>query len=373
MVFFSNKNRANNELKSIQGLRVLFAIMIFYHHFTRPSVVQFGLCAVVAFFMLSGFVMSAGYYRIVSGNEFVFCDYYRNRLRKVYPVLLLSILIAIAYKMIQIIASGDPNCLRNVVGTIVYAIPSLFCVQSFIPISGVYFGGNAVAWFLSDILFCYLVFPSICRCILNSRAHLNMITFVILLIVYVCVMCYMPEKWCHPLLYINPIFRSLDFIIGVYLYKIYASLLNGKRGLGITNNWFSFMFMELFFVGVLVYTLIISEGMSLRYSAALLFWLPIALLILFNAFQDTMNSRVSMILDMISEGGKYTMEFYLFHVIIIGIYYSFLSFENWTIPFVVSSIACFVVVSVIAFLIKKYYEPYVDKKIELIWKRNMAK
>lgn len=359
-------------LKSIQGIRVLFTIMIFYHHFTRPSVVQFGLCAVVAFFMLSGFVMSAGYYRIVSGDGFVFCDYYRKRLRKVYPVLLLSIFISVAYKIIQVLASGDPDYLRHVVGTIVYAIPSLFCVQSFIPISGVYFGGNAVAWFLSDILFCYLVFPSICRCIFKSRIHLNMITIVILLIVYVCVMFYMPEKWCHPLLYINPIFRSLDFVIGIYLYKLYVSLLHRKSRVGIVNNRFSFILMEIILIGILLYTLVIAGGVSLRYTAAFLFWLPISLLIFFYAFQESKNSRVPLVLDKISVGGKYTMEFYLFHLIIIGIYYSFLSFENWTIPFVVSSIACIVVVSVIACLIKKYYEPYVDKKIELIWKRNMA-
>lgn len=359
-------------LKSLQGLRVLFAIMIFYHHFTRPSVVQFGLCAVVAFFMLSGFVMSAGYFQKVSCNGFVFCTYYRKRLRKVYPVLLLSIFIAVAYNIIQVLANGDTNCLRQVVGTIVYAIPSLFCVQSFIPISGGYFGGNAVAWFLSDILFCYLVFPSICRCIFKSRAHLNIITFVALIIVYVCIMYRMPEKWCHPLLYINPIFRSLDFVIGIYLYKLYVSLLNRKYSADIVNKWFSFFLMEIILIGILLYTLVIAGGMSLRYTAAFLFWLPIALLILFYAFQESKNSRVSPVLDKISVGGKYTMEFYLFHVIIIGIYYSFLSFENWTIPFVVSSIACIVVVSVIAYLIKKYYEPYVDKKIELIWNRNMV-
>ena len=50
--------------------------MIFYHHFTKPQIAQFGLCAVVAFFIISGFVMSAGYYNKVTNYDFSYMEFY---------------------------------------------------------------------------------------------------------------------------------------------------------------------------------------------------------------------------------------------------------------------------------------------------------
>lgn len=363
---------SNNMIKSLQGLRVLFALMVFYHHFTNPQVAQFGLCAVVAFFMLSGFVMSAGYWQKISSEQFVFGEYLKKRIMKVYPVYILSIFFALTYYIIHYLISGGANCIKSIAATLLYAIPSLFCVQSFIPISEVYFRGNAVAWFLSDIIFFYLIFPWIGRHIFRSKAKHNICTFIVLLLAYVVIMLLIPENWCHPLLYINPIFRSFDFIIGMYLYKLFDHLLslsNKSRCHKCLNNCFSYIMMDFAVWGTLIIFLAVAEGMNLRYTSAIFWWIPIALLVLFYSIMESKYSRVSKVLNYISGGGKYTMEFYLFHVTIIVIWHSFLSFENWTLPFVLSSIACVILVSVVAYSINRFYEPYIDKKIK-IWKRK---
>lgn len=294
-------------IKSLQGLRVLFALMVFYHHFTKPQIAQFGLCAVAAFFMLSGFVMSAGYRNKVLSGSFCFKDYFRKRIRKIYPVYLLSIVFAILVCIIQILVSEEPNYIRQIIGKIVFTIPSLFCLQSFIPISGVYFGGNAVAWFLSDILFFYLVFPWVCRRIFLSGSKYNVCSFIVLLLIYVGIMLIVPENWCHPILYINPIIRSFDFITGIYLYKLFdylLSLSNKSQFNKFINNWSSYILMEFAVWGILIFFLLVAEGMNLRYTAALFWGIPIALLVLFYSILECKYSRISRALYLISGGGQ---------------------------------------------------------------------
>ena len=75
---------------SLQSLRFIFAIMIFLHHFTGNGGVGLfeagGSCGVSFFMILSGFVMSVGYFEKVQLPSFNYTSFIGKRLIRVYPL-----------------------------------------------------------------------------------------------------------------------------------------------------------------------------------------------------------------------------------------------------------------------------------------------
>lgn len=147
-------------IQNLQSLRGLAAILIFYHHygFSSTIVQSFGDFGVVFFMMLSGFVlyMSAERRRNIEGKIPTARKFMQSRLTKIYPLYLLCWISAI------IIMPYSGSQIGKILG--------LFALQSWVPAADVYFSGNAVAWFISDIIFCYLLFTPIHRLIIN-RPH----------------------------------------------------------------------------------------------------------------------------------------------------------------------------------------------------------
>ena len=134
-------------IASLQSWRFIFALMIFLHHFPVNGKGLFeagGSCGVSFFLILSGFVMAAGYGDKVLSPSFSFGNYMIKRGARIYPLHLLCFLVALvlAYKNI------DGFYLLKL-------LPNLLLLQSWIPIQGIYFSGNAVSWCLSDLVFFY--------------------------------------------------------------------------------------------------------------------------------------------------------------------------------------------------------------------------
>ena len=129
-------------IKSLQSWRFIFALMIFLHHFPVDGVGLFragGTCGVSFFLILSGFVMSAGYAEKVERKEFRYGNYFKKRLTRIYPLHLLCLLAAAAI----LVAAGTFGIKDGAIFCINAAL-----VQSWIPLSGVYFSFNAVSWCL---------------------------------------------------------------------------------------------------------------------------------------------------------------------------------------------------------------------------------
>lgn len=81
---------------SLQSLRFIFAIMIFLHHFTGNGGVGLfeagGSCGVSFFMILSGFVMSVGYFEKVQLPSFNYTSFIGKRLIRVYPLHFLCLI-----------------------------------------------------------------------------------------------------------------------------------------------------------------------------------------------------------------------------------------------------------------------------------------
>lgn len=269
-------------IASLHSLRFVFAVMIFLHHYVVAGEGLFyagGTCGVSFFMILSGFVMSAGYGSKVVSADFKFKDFYLKRLIRLYPLHLFCLLGFVVLRVSALSASGY-----------IKLLPNLALLQSWIPMKGIYFSGNAVSWCLSDMLFFYAMFPLLSR-FLNGCSGKQVATMALgILIAYVAIMFCLPEAYVHSMLYISPVFRLLDFIIGMLVYRLLCHISEKGYGANLVQQ-LSFTrksAIELFAIAILVGCIVAVPYMEMRYYSAFLWWLIMPFLILlFTTFNKS--------------------------------------------------------------------------------------
>ena len=253
-------------INSLQTWRFVFALMIFHHHFfINPQVVQFGTFPVAFFFILSGYVMAIGYEDKVCAASFRYKDYMLKRLLRITPLNLFSLALALIFPLLD-----DILHLQFHYRTYLLAVIDTFLLQAWIPIRSVYFSGNAVAWFLSSMLFCYILFPYLLKWI---KGKYGKIILVVTIAVYFSVIQFIEGKYIHAFIYINPFFRLVDFMIGISLYLSLKGKVNAGR------HFIRGSVLELLAVALSIVFLLLYTNVPMRYGLASLYWIPAIALI----------------------------------------------------------------------------------------------
>lgn len=252
-------------IKSLQSLRFIMALMIFHHHFfMNPQIVQFGTLPVAFFFILSGFVMSIGYAEKVRSDKFKYKEFVTKRLIKLLPLNALCLGLWLILPLMSDFVKGSVNY-----STYMWLLPDLLLVQAWIPIKQIYFSGNAVAWFLSDMFFCYLFFPYLIKMLAKRWGKMIMIVIVV---TYLLLVQMIEGNYIHSLIYINPFFRVIDFMIGISLCLMFPVLKEDRKPvLG--------SFLETTAISITMLSLMAFPFVSWNYSAASFYWIPSIMLI----------------------------------------------------------------------------------------------
>lgn len=131
---------------------------------------------------------------------------------------------------------------------------NIFLIQSWYPAVNVNVSLNGVAWYLSSITFCYLMFVPIHRCLMNkSYSTLRIvITFILAsqIVVSLIAICVNPEdniyRWVT---YDAPFFRIGDFAIGCIWYHLSNSELGSKS---LSKGMYNFIEIVLFLITMIV-------------------------------------------------------------------------------------------------------------------------
>lgn len=284
--------------ESLQSLRGIFALIIFFHHFSflndgNPVFRAGGDLGVSFFFILSGFVMSQGYLaqekRIYYDKKFP--DFIAKRLSKIYP---LHIVCLIAAVILQGFAFGMPE------------LANLLLLQSWIPLENWYFSGNAVGWCLSDFLFFYLIFPFIGN-LFHKHKNKFWKGFIILCLVYMLfIIPIIPASLSDGLIYISPITRILDFIFGIFLWNIYRT----KTTKSLSLKWLNGLVVILF----LILTVAGWYHLPTKYGLSIYWWGAIALLIIYSVDKSPKILNHPSLISF----GDMSFTFYLIHVLVIN-------------------------------------------------------
>lgn len=264
-------------INSLQSLRGIFAIFIFLHHIKYNGENVFldgGPCGVSFFFILSGFVMSAGWQKKIDKRKITKTQLFIRRIIRVYPLHLLCLFVTI------LLSIGHLS-----INYFLKLIPNLLLLQSWFPIQSVYFSGNALSWCLCNMMFFYMTFPFI-MIIIEKHIKVFNLSLIFLILSYLYGINFIPESYRHALIYINPIFRLLDFLIGIVLWQFWLKLKKNNiripdsstMRIGLVN------LLEIGSVITLVLTLIFSKYISEAYYYDAYWWGPICLLIIVFTF-----------------------------------------------------------------------------------------
>lgn len=274
---------------TLQSLRFIFVMMIFMSHFDYRDIRGFdagGDCGVAFFFILSGFVCSLGYGQRICEGVFRYGDFLWKRLKKLYPLHLLCLLFFLLVSQTTLDLKALVNALL---------------LQSWVPDPDWYFSCNKVSWFLSSLLFCYVVFPFVYR-------HLSRSLTLAVLLAYVTVCLLIPYNQVNAVLYVFPLVRFVDFYLGMLLYRFYER----KPGMD-ASSWMEVLLMVLLLLALTGYPF-----MDAKLRNAPLFWLVLLPLILVFAQENGVVSRLLKSRPM-QFLGSLTMPLFLTHQMLIGI------------------------------------------------------
>ena len=284
-------------IETLQSLRIVFALTVMLAHFSYAGIEGKSTGVGPMYFMLmTGLVMSRSYgHRILDGN-FSFMQYMYRRLCKFYPLHIVCLLavIAIRYKTMT---STDWLAL----------IPNALLLQSWIPVEAYYFSGNAVSWYLSDLMLFLLLFPLFYRAIgrMNGRQLLRLtLGMLVVYVVYVaCVQVDDLNYW----LYVFPPVRLMDFLWGMVIWRCYELYPSWGR-----LRWPTIVELLL---AVAVVATIVTYPIHEKWHVSLLHWVVMVPLVLVFMQGDRYGGWISRFLKTRTMVwlGALTLDTYLLH------------------------------------------------------------
>ena len=209
-------------LEQLTSLRFFAALAIVFHHLAG----QMGVGAasvnlgqgVSFFFVLSGFILAYVYPHLPDRNAVA--GFWRARIARIWPAHVASFLLGwwlLDYKIVS-----------------VTAVAYLALVQAWVPSWNFYFSYNAVAWSISTEFFFYLCFPFLLhRWSTTWRAKLAGAALLLLVLVWACSALALPalvpsngnafQPSQHGVIYINPLSRVLEFMVGMAVAQLFRS------------------------------------------------------------------------------------------------------------------------------------------------------
>lgn len=197
-----------NSLTSLRGVFILFIILHHLHLYPGG-----GTMPVTFFFVLGGFSMTLGYKDKVLKQDYSYKQYITWRCIKFLPLHWMCLLAAIPLVLLSY------NWMK---------IPTFFInaalLQTWIPVKSIYFSFNYVSWYLADTMFFAVVFPFLLRWIVNLTLKGLLVITVLFSIVYALVAIFLPIEMYHAILYVSPYIRLADFVLGIFLARIYSQL-----------------------------------------------------------------------------------------------------------------------------------------------------
>ncbi|MDE5554028.1 MAG: acyltransferase [Muribaculaceae bacterium] len=285
-------------INSLQTLRGIAALMIFAHHFGFQSTVteSFGDCAVAIFMMLSGFVLTLSFVARSDSPKPVpkFSQFFTKRLIRIYPLYLLGQLSVFALIKFKIGASK--------------VAADLLMLQSWIPSSDYYFSGNSPSWFVSDLLFCYLLFIPAIKLITERRRAAITILALMLSIYFICITL-LPDNLVHSIIYIFPPMQFPVFAIGM----LGAIIITKTHSVKPSVCADAFMLMP---IVLLIFQIYAYPYISPRLSLSSYWWIASFSLIYMLTRYDKARCVITTVfhIPLLTKLGDISYAFYIFHL-----------------------------------------------------------
>lgn len=290
-------------LKSLTGLRIFAALVVFAHHVTSYQSVEgfpaklthAGASGVSFFFILSGFVLA---WSLRSDDTTL--KFLRRRAARILPLYWLA---CIAGLGLFLLAAGSFSELGK-------QIPGLILLQSWFPDASVYFAGSKAGWSLSCEALFYLAFPFLIIVLRKlNTSGLALVLGAAMLVAIAIPAILQPDSaggLGHWATYIFPPTRALEFVAGVCA----ALLVRAGWRAPISLGW------ALAFAGA---AFLAADFMPFYLTSVAITLVPYVLLIVVTAQSDIAGRAGLLNHPWTVKLGEWSYAFYLFHWMVLQV------------------------------------------------------
>ena len=288
-------------IEEISSLRFIFILLIVLHH--TVSYTGGGYLGVAFFFMLGGFVMTLGYRDRILGGDFSYRAFLLRRAKKYYLlhwICLAAVLVLLVYTH----AIG-----KDRVGTL---LVNAALLQSWVPVKSVYFSFNAPSWFLSDMLFFVALFPLLLKgitAILRSKRGAAAL-LIALVAGYLALFFTLKEESRHYVLYIFPLVRLMDFVLGIFTAHLFLSIRKKETALPVPA-------LKVLMYGSLALLILLSLVLPTRYLMCSLLFAPLIATLLILTSLESVGKRSLFAWKPLVYLGSFSFEIYMLHGVVL--------------------------------------------------------
>lgn len=288
-------------IKTFEGLRGYAILLIYISHCSLyinengvNATTNLGGCGVSIFIMLSGYLLFHQY----EDSELDLKRVLKKRLKKFYPLHIITLIIALPFSI--------PLLIDLDIKTWLALGANVLLVQSWIPDNAIYFSFNFVSWYLSITIFFIVISPLVLKMFKKLKNLVILLIPVIIMTQFLICYIFNDSIIAHWIIYICPIVRSLDFILGASVSYIKKVQLFSKN---ITRWILLFATIDMIFVGYC------SLNRNSEWFSVFLWTIPVAVLLYGAASFDCKEKIISVIFNnkMIVYLGKISFNFFLIH------------------------------------------------------------
>jgi peptidoglycan/LPS O-acetylase OafA/YrhL len=256
-----------------------------------------GITGVSFFFILSGFVLAWSHRPDDTPRRF-----YRRRFARIVPAYWVACLLGVALVTLVFDRTGA--------GRVALSFLPLSLLQAWVPHQNAYYAGNTVAWSLSVEVFFYALFPLLIGPVmaLGRRRQAVLLAGLAAAVLALALIVH-PQAYSGArfwLLFIDPVPRLLEFVIGICLC---ALLLEGVR-IPVRPPVAAA-------IAIAAFVLVGQLPLDLRLVAGML--IPYSLLIFACAQADIEGRRSWLHSSVLLKLGAWSYAFYLLHQIVVRV------------------------------------------------------
>lgn len=203
-------------IRTLNSLRFILILMIVISYSTLPMSQglhdYLGEYPVAIFFVISGFVLSLSKGEKLQNGEMSNKQFFLSRIFKLYPLHL--VIIAIILPLDWLLGHLAPWY---------QILTHALLIQCWYPDHDFVLALNAPMWFISDIIFFYLIFKYLYRWIMTISWKIILPVMGIYMMSYIVLSFKMQGDYSAGFIYFYPPFRIIDFMLGIILYRFYRS------------------------------------------------------------------------------------------------------------------------------------------------------
>ena len=336
-------------IKEITSLRFVFILFIFLSHI--PLAVPGVSMATAFFFVLGGFGLTLGYKDKVLKPEFGYKQYLTRRLLKFYPLHWICLLAALPLALLSFSWQQVPVFFINAA-----------LLQTWVPIKSVYFSFNAVSWYLANTMFFAVVFPPLCRFVVKHR----WVSALCVVVAYIMIVLLVPAEYRHYGFYINPLSRSIDFIIGIFTALAFIELREKTWVANLVRNGNLVVLVIALIIAAAVYVIHLLSTDVCMFTV--IYWFPVVLVILLASLLGTVGSDNVLRSKWLVFLGDCVFTFFLVHQLVIRYYNIFAAKVIHDDNRILAAVVCLILTVAVSVFINKYilnrFTQWLTKKIQ---------